>query len=156
MGVSRIEVQIRVPNRGFKLGSQIGVPNQCPKSGSQIRVGHKPGSQIGVPNRGPKSGSQIGVPNRCPKSGIPIRGPKSGSQTLPNLQQICPRLYNYYRMMFIPAAPKTQSELATHIMLRDLLTQKFVHKFWLLILDTPEHVDSNSSYCYCCCCAESL
>jgi hypothetical protein len=33
---------------------------------------------------------------------------------LPNLQQMCPRLYNY-RMMFIPAAaPKTQSELATN------------------------------------------
>jgi hypothetical protein len=29
-----------------------------------------------------------------------------------------------------------------HIMLSDLLTQKFLHKKGLLILDTPEHVDS--------------
>jgi hypothetical protein len=29
-----------------------------------------------------------------------------------------------------------------HIMLRDLLTQKCVHKKRLLILDIPEHVDS--------------
>jgi hypothetical protein len=33
-------------------------------------------------------------------------------QEIPNLQQICPRLYNF-RKTFIPAAPKTQSELAT-------------------------------------------
>jgi hypothetical protein len=33
-------------------------------------------------------------------------------------------------------------QLGPHIMLRDLLTQKFVQKKRLLILDTPEHVDS--------------
>jgi hypothetical protein len=32
-----------------------------------------------------------------------------------------------------------------HIMLRDLLTQKFVQKNRLLILDTPEHVDSEKN-----------
>jgi hypothetical protein len=31
-----------------------------------------------------------------------------------------------------------------HIMLRDLLTQKCVHKKRLLISDTPEHVDSEN------------
>jgi hypothetical protein len=34
--------------------------------------------------------------------------------------------------------------LLLHIMLRDLLTQKCVHKKSLLILDTPEHVDSEN------------
>jgi hypothetical protein len=29
-------------------------------------------------------------------------------------------------------------------MLRDLYTQKCSHKKWLLILDTPEHVDSEN------------
>jgi hypothetical protein len=31
-----------------------------------------------------------------------------------------------------------------HIMLRDLLTQIAWNKKWLLILDTPEHVDSKN------------
>jgi hypothetical protein len=94
---SHITLQIRVPNRVPKLGSQIGVPNggvpnRGPKSGSQTGVlnrgpksvqNHPPnkgpyhppnsGSQMEVPyhppNQGPKSGSQIGVLNRGPKSG---------------------------------------------------------------------------------------
>jgi hypothetical protein len=43
--------------------------------------------------------------------------------------------------------PKSQGPYRVqvqHIMLRDLLTQKCVQKFWLLILDTPEHVDSEN------------
>jgi hypothetical protein len=33
---------------------------------------------------------------------------------------------------------------STHIMLRDLLTQIAWNKNWLLILDTPKHVDSEN------------
>jgi hypothetical protein len=35
-------------------------------------------------------------------------------------------------------------QLPLHIILRDLLTEKCVHKKRLLILDTPEHVDSEN------------
>jgi hypothetical protein len=34
--------------------------------------------------------------------------------------------------------------IITHIMLRDELTQIAWNKKWLLILDTPEHVDSEN------------
>jgi hypothetical protein len=34
--------------------------------------------------------------------------------------------------------------MGIHIRLRDLLTQKFVHKKRLLIVDTLEHVDSEN------------
>jgi hypothetical protein len=47
---------------------------------------------------------------------------------------------------YVCATPlkKMASCVWRHIMLRDLLTQKCVHKKRLLILDTPEHVDSEN------------
>jgi hypothetical protein len=45
-----------------------------------------------------------------------------------------------------PAHPRCRSfsDPRTNIMLRDLLTQKCAHKKRLLILDTPEHVDTEN------------